>query len=326
MSPEQSPASSRTVRVQAPGKINVSLRVGPPRDDGYHSVASIYLAVSLYEEVSATTVPGGAITVSMRPADPQHLGSGPTGGQEQEANVPLDADNLAVRAAAALQHAAQIDDGVHLELVKRVPVAGGMGGGSADAAAALVACNALWDAGLDQAALSQLAAGLGADVPFALLGGAAVGLGTGEQLTPAAAAGLFHWVVVPTPAGLSTPRVYAELDRIRAQAGQAAVDPAADADVLQALESGHPEKLAQVLNNDLEAAALALAPPLADILAGGRRHGALAGLVSGSGPTVAFLGSDEADAVGLAHSLTRDGLQALAVQGPAAGASILSGA
>lgn len=326
MSPARPPASSRTVRVQAPGKINVSLRVGPPRADGYHTVASIYLAVSLYEEVAATAVAGGGITVSMSPADPQHFGSGPTGGQEEESNVPLNADNLAVRAAAALQQAAQIYDGVHLELVKRVPVAGGMGGGSADAAAALVACNALWDAGFDQAALSRLAAGLGADVPFALLGGAAVGLGTGEQLTGAAAASLFHWVLVPTPAGLSTPRVYSELDRIRAQAADAVTDPAADPDVLRALESGHPEKLAQVLNNDLEPAALALAPPLADILARGRRHGALAGLVSGSGPTVAFLGRSKADAARLAHSLTCDGLQALAVHGPAAGASILSGA
>lgn len=326
MSPAVHPASPRTVRVQAPGKINVSLRVGPPRDDGYHSVASIYLAVSLYEEVAATSVPGDGITVSMKPADPQHFGSGPTGGQEQEANVPLDAGNLAVRAAAALQHAAQVGDGVHLELVKRVPVAGGMGGGSADAAAALVACNALWDCGLEAESLSRIAAGIGADVPFALLGGAAVGLGIGERLTPAPATGLFHWVLVPTPAGLSTPRVYAELDRIRAEAGVDVVEPAADANVLRALESGDPATLAEVLNNDLEPAALALAPPLADILAQGKRHGALAALVSGSGPTVAFLGSGAEDAVRLAHSLTRNGLEAFAVHGPAGGASILPGA
>lgn len=324
MSSNGLPASGRAVRVRAPGKINVSLRVGPARDDGYHTVASIYLAVSLYEDVTAMAVPGGGITVSMRPPDPQLSGSGPTGGQERPADVPLDGNNLAVRAAVALQQAAEVNDGVHLELVKRVPVAGGMGGGSADAAAALAACNVLWDCGLDQASLSRLAAGLGADVPFALLGGAAVGLGIGEQLTPAPATASFHWVLVPTPAGLSTPQVYAELDRIRTESGEPVADPTADADVLHALESGDPSMLARVLHNDLEPAALALAPPLADILARGLRHGALSGIVSGSGPTVAFLAGGAEDAGRLAHSLTRDGLDAVAVHGPAIGASILS--
>lgn len=320
------PAPARTVRVQAPGKINVSLKVGPVRDDGYHTVASIYLAVSLYEEVAATAVPGGGITVGMKPADPQHFGSGPTGGQEREAGVPLDNTNLAVAAAAALQREGQISDGVHLELTKRVPVAGGMGGGSADAAAALVACNALWECGLERPALSRLAARLGADVPFALLGGAAIGLGVGEQLTPAAAAGLFHWALVPTPAGLSTPRVYGELDRIRAKAGEGVADPAADTAVVRALESGDPGMLAQALHNDLEPAALALAPPLADILARGHWHGALAGMVSGSGPTVAFLSRNQEDAARLARSLTADGLEAVAVYGPAAGAGMVQSA
>ncbi|WP_051298872.1 4-(cytidine 5'-diphospho)-2-C-methyl-D-erythritol kinase [Arthrobacter castelli] len=308
-------ASPDAVRVRAPGKINVCLRVGPPRDDGYHTVASIYLAVSLYEEVTATRRPGGAITVSVG----MDSGPGPT--------VPLDGSNLAVRAAAALQHACQVSAGAHLDVAKRVPVAGGMGGGSADAAAALVACNALWGCGLDPMALSRLAAGLGADVPFALLGGAAVGLGTGERLTPAATTGLFHWVLVPAPAGLSTPAVYRELDRMRAEADTPADRRGPDADeaVLGALRSGDPNALAPVLHNDMEPAALALAPALGDILAIGRDRGALAGMISGSGPTVAFLSRDEDDAARLAQTLTDDGPGAIAVHGPAAGTQLLSG-
>ncbi|MCC3272945.1 4-(cytidine 5'-diphospho)-2-C-methyl-D-erythritol kinase [Arthrobacter zhangbolii] len=306
------PAPSASVRVQAPGKINVSLKVGPPRPDGYHSVASIYLAVSLFEEVTATEWDGDGVRVSL--SDPD--------GRVPLEGIPQDADNLAARAARAVAKRAGRSPRVHLHIAKRVPVAGGMGGGSADAAAALVACNELWNAGLSRRELAELAAGLGADVPFSLMGGVAAGLGVGDRLTPVAAAAPLHWVLVPAGYGLSTPKVYAETDRLRADT--AVAEPVqADPDVLAAIASGNPGELAGVLANDLQPAALELAPQLEPVLAAGTRLGALAGMVSGSGPTLAFLASDETGAAALAAALRAEGHGALAVHGPAAGAVVL---
>jgi 4-diphosphocytidyl-2-C-methyl-D-erythritol kinase len=301
----------------APGKINVSFRVGPPRPDGFHSVASVYLAVSLYEEVQAVPRDDGRITVAVR--------SGSDPGFDLE-NIPLDESNLAVKAALLLRELTGHPGGVHLEITKRVPVAGGMGGGSADAAAALVACSALWETGLSRDELVRMSAVLGADVPFALHGGVAVGLGVGDELTPALARKDLNWVLVPASFGLSTPKVYAVADKLRERAGTVAAEPEeVDPAVLQAMHAGDVEALAAVVSNDLQAAAIELAPELADILDLGMGEGALAGLVSGSGPTVAFLTAGRRDAEELAQRLSDvAGVVALPVHGPVHGARIMA--
>jgi len=309
-----SPHGSAGVRVRAPGKINVFLEVGDVQDDGYHDVATAYQAVSLYEEIVATAADEITIDVTAR----SHV---------DVEGVPTDDRNLAVRAARLLAQTAGIDRGVHLSVHKSVPVAGGMGGGSADAAAALVACDALWGLGMPTVELGRLAARLGADVPFALMGGTAIGTGRGDQVSPALARGRFDWVLVPNEQGMSTPVVYGELDAHRKRhavdIGPAPRVPAVDPDVLHALRQGDAEMLAATVRNDLQAPALHLRPDLARVLERGESSGALAGLVSGSGPTLAFLASDEASALDLQVTLSAAGFVALHVHGPVAGARVL---
>lgn len=316
--PAWAPAPRR-VKVRAPGKINAFFRVGPLREDGYHGVASTYLAVSLYEEVAITSKPGTPatdITVSISPESSLDA--------ELLAGIPLDASNLAVRAALLVADISENPCGVHIEITKHVPIAGGMGGGSADAAAALVACDSLWHTGLSREELSQLGSELGADVPFALLGGAAVGLGIGDQLTAALAPTPLHWVLAPADYGLSTPVVYGTLDKLRASAGAEVAEPGeVDAGVLAALRAGDAHALAPWLHNDLQAAAVSLAPSLADVLTQGEGAGALASLVSGSGPTVAFLAADATHAEDLVAALAANGHEAWAVEGPVHGAHIV---
>ena len=308
--------AARTVRVRAPGKVNVSLNVGPLRPDGYHSVASVYLAVSLYEEVAATRTDAPGITVSIAPSSTLDLDG---------AEIPLDERNLAYKAAAIMRDVSENATGVHLEITKRVPVAGGMGGGSADAAATLLACDALWDSGLSREELAHLAAELGADVPFALLGGTAVGLGVGDELSPALAKAQMDWVLVCADYGLSTPEVFHTLDRLRNSEGVDIPEPLeVDAKILQALRDGNPDALSKVLVNDLQRAAIELAPQLRDTIGIGESSGALAGIVSGSGPTVALLAHDPRAAEGLAEDLRHLGHNALAVHGPVPGARIIS--
>lgn len=308
--------TARTVRVKAPGKVNVSLEVGPLRPDGYHSVASVYLAVSLYEEVAATSTETPGITISLSPASTVDLDA---------ADIPLGGNNLAHKAAAIMADVSEHTTGVHLEITKRVPVAGGMGGGSADAAATLLACDALWNSGLSREELAHLAAELGADVPFSLLGGTAVGLGVGDELSPALAKAQTHWVLVTADFGLPTPEVYRTLDRLREAAGVNAAEPTGvDPHILAALRSGDAEALSRVLVNDLQRASIELAPALRDTLGIGESHGAIAGIVSGSGPTVALLTDDSVAAEGLATDLRHYGLTALAVHGPVPGARIIS--
>lgn len=309
-------SAPRTVRVKAPGKVNVALDVGPLRPDGYHSVASVYLAVSLYEEVAATRTETPGITVSLSANSTLDLDG---------ADIPLDSRNLAYRAAAIMADVSEHATGVHLEITKRVPVAGGMGGGSADAAATLLACDALWNSGLSREELAHLAAELGADVPFSLLGGTAVGLGLGDDLSPALAKAQTHWVLVAADFGLSTPEVYRTLDRLRAAEGLEPAEPAGvDPRILTALRGGDAEALGTVLVNDLQRAAIELAPSLRDTLGIGESHGAVAGIVSGSGPTVALLAEDSIAAESLAEDLRRFGLNALPVHGPVPGARIMS--
>jgi 4-diphosphocytidyl-2-C-methyl-D-erythritol kinase len=298
------------VRVRAPGKLNLFFEVGGVQDDGYHDVASAYQAVSLFEEVWAS--PADEFTVSIS-------------GSVDVTGVPADDRNLAVRAARLVAQRIGHEGGVHLDIIKHVPVAGGMGGGSADAAASLVACDALWGAELGAAELHKLAARLGADVPFALMGGTAIGTGRGDQLSPALAKGRFDWVVVPADEGLSTPDVYAQLDTLRARHDIAGVPgiPTVAPEVLQALRAGDAVALAEHTRNDLQVAALSLRPELREVLELGEESGALAGMVSGSGPTLAFLAADTESALELQVTLSAAGYQALHVHGPVTGARIL---
>ncbi|WP_221585311.1 4-(cytidine 5'-diphospho)-2-C-methyl-D-erythritol kinase [Microbacterium sp. G2-8] len=300
------------VRVRAPGKINVFLEVGALQADGYHELATAFQAVSLFEDVVVTASDDFTLAVT---------------GTVDTSGVPEDDRNLALRAAKLLAAETGYDGGVHIDIRKEVPVAGGMGGGSADAAAVLVACDALWGTGLSSRQLHALAARLGADVPFALKGGTAIGTGRGDDLKPALARGRFEWVIVPNPEGLSTPSVYGELDRHREQhpvdIPAAPETPDVDADVLHALRAGDARMLAAALRNDLQAAALRLRPDLAEVLEFGEANGALAGLVSGSGPSLAFLAESAEDARGLQQTLERAGHEAIHVHGPVHGARIV---
>lgn len=305
-------APGERVVVRAPAKINLALRVGALEDDGYHDVVSVYQAVSVFEEVSASLPRDGVtgVTVSVR-------GTG-------AASTPLDGSNLAVRAAHLLAERAGVPADVALSIRKSAPVAGGMAGGSADAAAALLACDLLWGTGAGRDELERMGAELGADVPFALMGGTALGVGRGDQLTPVLARGEFHWVLALADEGLSTPAVYRERDRLLADAGEQA--PALDAEVpgglAQALRSGDAAALGAALVNDLQDAACSLRPALRRVLDLGHDHGTLGSLVSGSGPTVALLVPDRSAALELAVALTASGLTSdvRRVTGPVHGA------
>ncbi|SFK20245.1 4-(cytidine 5'-diphospho)-2-C-methyl-D-erythritol kinase [Cellulomonas sp. KH9] len=300
----------RAVRVRAPGKVNLSLRVGPRAADGYHPVSTVFQAVSLYEEVVATPADEYGLSVS---------------GAQAEA-VPTDASNLALRAARAVAERAGIDEAVHLHLAKGVPVAGGMAGGSADAAAALVACDALWNAGLSRDDLLELAAGLGSDVPFSLLGHTAVGQGRGHLLTPALSRGEFHWAFAVQDRGLSTAAVYDAFDDLH---GETAVPPDDEQDVplMQALRAGDAAALGAALHNDLESAAIELDPGLTEPLAVATDAGALGVVVSGSGPTVAALARSRQHALAVAAAFTASGVadRVLTATGPVAGARVVQG-
>jgi len=299
----------RAVRVRAPGKVNLSLRVGPRERDGYHPVVTVFQAVSVYEEVVAT--PADVFGVSA---------SGP-----QADAVPTDGSNLALRAARAVAERAGVDDAVHLHLVKGVPVAGGMAGGSADAAAALVACDALWGAGLSRDDLLELAAELGSDVPFSLVGHTAVGQGRGHLLTPALSRGEFHWAFAVQDRGLSTAAVYEAYDSLCTQ-----VEPLGDEEdvrLMQALLAGDAAALGAALHNDLESAAIELDPALTEPLAVATDAGALGVVVSGSGPTVAALARSRQHALAVAAAFTAAGVadRVLTASGPVPGARVVAG-
>ncbi len=301
------------VHTRAPGKVNVFLKVGALLDDGYHDVAIAYQAVSLYEDVRAFPADDFSVSVS---------------GSVELSRVPTDGSNIAIKAARLLARRTGFRGGVRLELEKHVPVTGGMGGGSADAAATLLACDALWGTELPREDMLELAAQLGADVPFALTGGTAIGTGRGDQLSPALAKGQFQWVLAVSDFGLSTPAVYRELDRHRDRHSQdifpAPVAPSVDANVLQALRAGDPEMLAESLHNDLQAPALHLEPSLAGVLELGEENGALAGIVSGSGPTIAFLTADLDSALELQIALSAARLTVVRATGPVHGARIVA--
>lgn len=313
-----------SVTVRVPAKINLQLAVGPLRPDGYHGLVTVFHAVSLFDDVTVATAETDTIVV--------------TG--EGAGLVPEDGDNLALRAVRALRQAlarrgvgalgvpSPADavagtGGVAVTIAKRIPVAGGMAGGSADAAAALVACNELWGTGLSQQELCAIAGEVGSDAAFPVLGGTAVGRGRGEQLASALASPVdFHWVLAFADGHLSTPSVFRALDKQRV--GQDVAEPELSNELMAALRTGHVENLGAALSNDLQEPALTLFPALRKTLDAGLDAGAAGALVSGSGPTCYFLARDAAHAADLAVALSGAGVSrsVATAAGPAAGASV----
>ncbi|MEU6277726.1 4-(cytidine 5'-diphospho)-2-C-methyl-D-erythritol kinase [Streptomyces populi] len=298
---------TETVTVRVPAKVNVQLAVGGARPDGFHDLANVFLAVGLYDEVTVT------------PADELRV----TCAGPDAAQVPLDRTNLAARAALELARRYGIEPAVHLHIAKDIPVAGGMAGGSADGAGALLACDTLWGTNAPREELLDICAELGSDVPFSLVGGAALGTGRGELLRPLEVGGTFHWVFAMAERGLSTPAVFREFDRMHE--GTDVPEPVASQDLLDALAKGDAGSLARTVSNDLQPAALSLFPALADTLAAGRAAGALTALVSGSGPTTAFLAPDAESARTIGQVLLASGTcRAVRVtESPAPGATVI---
>jgi len=295
--------------VRAPAKVNLHLGVGAPRDDGFHPLVTVYQAVGLYDDLTA------------READDWQVGA-TVSDWIDPAVVPLDGDNIVDRAADLLAAHHGIERSGELHIAKEIPVSGGMAGGSADAAAALVALDRLWGAGTSDEDLLALAARLGSDVPFALLGGTALGTGRGELVAPVADRGTWWWVVVPSAVGLSTPEVYRHFDKMFPDAPSAPVP--ADA-LLEAIASGDPWALADALHNDLEAPAIDLRPELGRLIETGEAAGALRGMVTGSGPTCVFLCGSADHARSLAAEMSGAGnAVVLAANGPVAGAHLVS--
>ncbi|MDV7243981.1 MULTISPECIES: 4-(cytidine 5'-diphospho)-2-C-methyl-D-erythritol kinase [Rhodococcus] len=300
----------RPVVVRAPSKVNLHLAVGDQRADGYHELNTVFQALSLGDTVSVA--PADALTVKVRGEDARV--------------VPTDSRNLVWKAAEMLAVEADRRPDIEISIDKGIPVAGGMAGGSADAAATLVALNALWHLDLSREDLHSFAAKLGSDVPFALHGGTAFGTGRGERLLPVLSRSTFHWVLALAKGGLSTPTVFRELDRLRA-AGTPPKLGGAD-DLMHALTTGDAATLAPLLGNDLQAAALSLEPRLRRTLRAGVAAGALAGIVSGSGPTCAFLCADADAAVRVSAELAGAGVcrTVRVASGPVPGARIINDA
>ncbi len=301
---------TRAVSVTAPAKINLSLGVGPRRDDGFHPLATVYQAIGLYDEVSV--VQADEVSVEVRAHDRLPAG-----------DVPTDARNIAVAAARLLAEHHGVERGARIVIDKRIPVAGGMAGGSADAAATLVACDRLWDLGSTRDELAGLAARLGSDVPFALVGGTAIGSGRGEVVTPLMTLGSYWWVVLESPRGLSTPAVYRELDAMR-ESSEVGPPEIPDA-LLKALRGHDVADLGAALSNDLQPAALRLRPELQEALAVGLAHSAHGAVVSGSGPSCLFLCEARSQAVQVADGLAGSGLGPVSfAPGPVHGARVVA--
>jgi 4-diphosphocytidyl-2-C-methyl-D-erythritol kinase len=297
------------VTVRAPAKINLHLGVGAPREDGFHPLVTVYQAVGLYDDLTARVAPDWSLGVSL----PDWM---------DDDAVPLGGDNIVDRAAALLAAHHGVERTGEIHIAKAIPVAGGMAGGSADGAAALVALDRLWGLGTTDDDLLALAARLGSDVPFALLGGTALGTGRGELVTPVDDRGTWWWVVVPSDTGLPTPEVYRHFDKMFPDAPSQPVP--ADA-LLEAIATGDTWALADALHNDLEAAAIDLRPELGRLIERGEEAGALRGLVSGSGPTCVFLCGSADHARSLAADLSGAGHPVvLAANGPVSGAHLVS--
>src|SRR5947209_4308291 len=299
------PTGSVTVRV--PGKVNLYLAVGERRKDGYHELTTVFQAVSLLDEVTVRNADVLSLELVGEGAD----------------KLPTDQRNIAWQAAEVMDdHLGRAPD-VSIAIDKSIPGAGGMGGGSADAAAVLVAINSLWELNVPRRDLRMLAAKLGSDVPFALHGGTALGTGRGEELATVLSRNSFHWVLAFADSELLTPAVFKELDRLR----KAGKPPrlAEPRPVLAALAAGDPEQLAPLLGNEMQAAAVSLNPALRKALRAGVEAGALAGIVSGSGPTCAFLCTSAASAIDVGTQLSGAGVcrRVRVAHGPVPGARVV---
>ncbi|WP_299926300.1 4-(cytidine 5'-diphospho)-2-C-methyl-D-erythritol kinase [uncultured Nocardioides sp.] len=292
-----------TVTVRAAAKVNLHLGVGAPREDGFHPLDTVYQAISLYDDVTVSDAPDDALTV--------------TGSAHVDAaGVPTDASNIAMRALAEAPCG-----GAHLvQIAKQVPVAGGMAGGSADGAAALLAHDRLHDLRQPDDVLLAQAARLGSDVPFSLVGGTARGRGRGEVVEPIVDHGTWWWVVVPAAVGLSTPEVYRHFDRLHPDAP---AQPAEPTELLAALATGEPVRLARALHNDLQEPAIDLRPELGDLIGRGEAEGALRGMVSGSGPTCVFLCDSQEGSMEVLTALSSSYDVVLSAVGPVAGAHVV---
>jgi 4-diphosphocytidyl-2-C-methyl-D-erythritol kinase len=295
------------VAVRVPGKINLQLSVGPLQRDGYHELATVFQSVSLFDEVTVSQIESGIEITS-----------------DSKSNIPLDKENLAFRAAEIMCKKFDIETGLAIKIKKEIPVAGGMAGGSADAGGAIVAMDSLFSLGLKRDEMERIGAELGADVPFTIAGGTAIGTGRGDQIAPVLSRGSYNWVLALSTSGLSTPSVYKECDRLRE--GLDISKPFVSDSLLQALSHGDAKALGKALSNDLQPAACSLKPALRLILDVGLDYGALGGIVSGSGPTVAFLAENEDHALDLVVALTSSGVvgNVIRVAGPVPGARVIT--
>ena len=303
---------SSAVTVRVPGKINLQLSVGPLQSNGFHPVATVFQAVSIFDDVRVLVMDEPGIRIHSTGKHLDHL--------------PLDHTNLAYKAAEIMVKKFEIPDGISISLTKEIPLAGGMAGGSADAGATIIAIDALYSLGLKRNEMEQIGAALGADVPFTISGGTAIGTGKGENITPVLSRGSYNWVLALSSSGLSTPAVYNECDRLRE--GLEVAPPHISDSLLHALSAGDAVALGKALSNDLQPAACSLKPALRLILDVGLDYGALGGLVSGSGPSVAFLAENEEHALDLVVALTSSGVVGNVVRasGPVPGARVIESA
>lgn len=303
-------STNSSVTVRVPAKINLQLAVGPREADGFHNLVTVFQAISIYDDVTITkSQPGNGITIAI-------LGDHTHG-------VPADSSNLAVKAAQLIADEYDFVIDAHIEVKKSIPVAGGMAGGSADAAAVIVGLNELYNLDISREEALEFGSRLGSDVPFMITGGTAIGQGRGDQLTAALSRGTYHWVLALSSVGLSTPAVYQECDRLRS--GLEIAAPQTSDALMQSLLASDPKAVGLALHNDLQSAACSLRPALTLVLDVGEEYGALGAIVSGSGPTVAFLVADEEQGLDLAVALTSSGVVGSVARayGPVHGAKVI---
>ena len=301
----------KSVTVLVPAKVNLQLSVGPKEADGYHNLVSVFQAISIFDDITIKLgEPGSGLTISV---------SG-----DQTHGVPADANNLAAKAVSLISKEYDLTVDAHIEIKKSIPVAGGMAGGSADAAGTIIGIDYLYSLDMTREEMIEIAAKIGSDVPFMLSGGTAIGTGHGDQLTAALSRGTYHWVLAVSTVGLSTPAVYTECDRLRGELD--IVEPQTNEALMQSLLAADAPGVGAALVNDLQLAACSLRPAIRLVLDVGQEYGALGAIVSGSGPTVAFLVADQDSGLDLAVALTSSGVVGSVVQayGPVAGAKVIS--
>lgn len=299
---------SNEVSVRVPGKINLQLSVGPLQRDGYHELATVFQSVSLFDEITVSEINSDEIQIVA----------------EGKSVIPLGKENLAYQAAQIMRKKFEIESGLAIKIKKEIPISGGMAGGSADAGGTIVAIDSLYSLGLKRDEMEKIGSKIGADVPFTISGGTAIGTGRGDQIAPVLSRGTYNWVLALSSSGLSTPAVYKECDRLRE--GLDISKPYISDSLLQALSHGDATALGKALSNDLQPAACSLKPALRLILDVGIDYGALGGIVSGSGPTVAFLAESEDHALDLVVALTSSGVvgNVIRVSGPVPGARVIT--